>query len=133
MFLLFLLLPLIFIAIGGVILIKNIKKIKVMKQLANNGILVKGIPYELVHTNITVNGRSIQAMSINYQFPDGSIKTLKGLPLYKSRMHNYDSGLCDLLYDPSNYNNYYIDFEIELTGVGTPHVEYYKIDENTFK
>lgn len=130
--LLILLFPVIFITIGGVILLKNIKKTKIMKQLATNGILVKGIPYELVYTNITVNGRSIQAISINYKFPDGSVRNLKGLPLYKINMHNYDSGLCDLLYDPSNYDNYYIDFEIGLTGVGTPHVEHYKIEESTF-
>ena len=132
-FLVFMILPIVFIIIGGVILIKNIKKIRVMKQLATNGILVKGIPYELVYTNITVNNNRLQAISINYKFPNGEVRTLKGLPLYKGSMHNYDSGLCDLLYDPSNYDNYYIDFEINLTGVGTPIVEHYKIDESTFK
>lgn len=132
LFLVVMILPVVFIIIGGVILIKNIKKIRIMKQLATNGILVKGIPYELVYTNITVNGRSIQAISINYKFPDGSVRNLKGLPLYNIDINNIDSGLCDLLYDPSNYDNYYIDFAIGLTGVGVPHVEHYKIEESTF-
>lgn len=133
LFLIFIILPVIFIIIGGVILIANIKKIKALKQLAINGTLIKGIPYELVNTNISVNGRTLQAISINYKFPTGSVRNIKSLPLYKLKMSDLDSGLCDLLYDPSNYDNYYIDFEIGLTGVGTPHVEHYKIDENTFK
>lgn len=131
--LLILLFPVIFITIGGVILIKNVKKVKTIKKLAVGGILVKGIPYELVYTNISVNNVRLQAISINYKFPDGSVRNLRGLPLYKGVMHNYDSGLCDLLYDPSNYDNYYIDFEIGITGFGTPHVEQYKIEESTFK
>ena len=42
-------------------------------------------------------------------------------------------GMCDLLYDANNYNNYFIDFNITPTGDGNPNIIYYnQADQNTF-
>lgn len=103
--------PLIFIFVGLFQIIKVNKKIKDMKYLATHGTLIKNIPYTMEKTNISMNGRNLLAIAVDYTLPSGSIIHLVGDPRYDRKFADND-GLVDLLIDPSNPDNYYIDFNI---------------------
>jgi len=109
---LFILIPLIFIVVGIVLMSKVRKKIKKMKFLAENGQLVKNLNYTMEPTNITVNGAQLYAIAIDYTLPSGSTIHLVGDPRYDRRVSDAD-GFVDLLIDPNDLNNYYIDFNID--------------------
>lgn len=117
----FLLLPIVFIVIGGLQIRKSINKTKVAKELAKTGVLVKNIPYQLVNSNISVNNVPLKCICINYKFPDGVLREIKSEALKGNVLSDAD-GMCDLLYDSNNYNNYYIDFDITTTGFGSPNI-----------
>lgn len=122
--LIFLLLPLLFIGIGISQIKNSIKKSKLVNNLANNGILVKGIPYTTVDSNFYVNDVPIKQFLIKYTFPDGKTREFKSEPVFDQVLQDYD-GKCDLLYDPNNYDNYFIELEITATGHGTPTIIQY--------
>lgn len=123
-FLIFLAFPLISIIIGVLQIKTMILKTKIAKNLAYNGVLVKGIPYQLVKSGIEVNDVPLMCISTVYSFPDGKTREIRSEPL-KTRFLTDDDRLCDLLYDPNNYDNYFVDFEIKTTGVGSPNIIYY--------
>lgn len=128
----FLLLPIIFIVVGALQLKKCFTKVKIAKELAKSGILVKNLPYQLVNSNISVNNVPLKCICIAYKFPDGVLREIKSEPLKGNILSDAD-GMCDLLYDANNYNNYFIDFNITPTGVGNPNIIYYnQADQNTF-
>lgn len=120
----FLFLPIIFMIVGGSQIKTAIKNGNKAKRLAQCGILVKGAPYEIINTNVSVNNRRIKAFSITYTFPDGKTRLLKSQGIYDHILRDGD-GLCDFLYDPENYDNYFIDLEINPTGMGSPNIIYY--------
>lgn len=120
----FLLLPMIFIIVGGLQIKKSIVKTKITKNLASNGVLVKNIPYRLIDSNITVNNNRLKCISTTYKFPDGVLREIKSEPLSGNILSDAD-GMCDMLYDPNNYDNYFIDFGITPTGQGNPQIIYY--------
>ncbi|MFI3307284.1 MAG: hypothetical protein R3Y21_01830 [Mycoplasmatota bacterium] len=91
-------------------IIKTNKKIKKVKYLANHGKLVKGLKYELIFTGQTVNEQKIYCILINYEI-NGDVISLKGDPRYDFKSRDSDE-LVDLLIDPNDPTNYYIDFEI---------------------
>lgn len=124
----FLLLPIIFMIVGGSQIKKAIKNVEKAKRLAQCGVLVKGAPYEIVNTGVSVNNRRIKAFSITYTFPDGKTRLLESQGIYDHILRDGD-GLCDFLYDPENYDNYYIDLEINPTGTGSPNIIYYQPGE----
>lgn len=117
--LLFLILPLTFIALGIVMIIKTNKKIKLVKELNNSGKLIKNIPYTLIPSGMVVNGRTINKIAINYQLSSGTIITLYSDPRYDNKEYDND-GKVDLLIDPNNIENYYIDFEINRISGNLP-------------
>lgn len=124
-FLIFLLIPLIFVVIGAVFIKSYLKKSKSLKTLASNGILVKGIPYQIIDSNVTVNNRVLKCFSITFTFPNGTTKNIVSEPANDHILYDHD-GKCDLLYDPNNYENYFLDLEITTTGSGNPNIVYFE-------
>lgn len=103
--------PLIFVFLGIFQISKVNKKIKRMKHLAMHGTLIKNLPYTMERTNVNVNGNNLLAIAVNYTLPSGSVIHLVGDPRYDRQQADSD-GLVDLLIDPNDPNNYYIDFNI---------------------
>lgn len=103
------------LAIGIVMIVKAVKQTKKAKYLAKNGKLIKGIPYKMEPTGTVINGRQVLRIVIDYNAPNGEILHLKGYPRYDYKSEDTD-GLVDLLIDPNDYNNYFIDFEIGYSG-----------------
>lgn len=87
---------------------KNVKKIK---KLAENGTLIKGLPYRLINSNTSVNGRALPAILVEYTLPTGETREFLGHPRYDYKLKDED-GLVDLLIDLDNPSNYYVDFDI---------------------
>lgn len=108
---LFLILPIVFIAIGGANIASVQKRIKKIKYLEQNGTLIKGLTYTMEPTNFTVNGRQVMRPAVDYQLPSGSVVHLQGDPRHDNVSFDND-GLVDLLIDVNDPSNYYIDFEI---------------------
>ena len=113
--------------IGAVSVIKKRKYIKKAKYLATNGKLIKNIPYTMEPTNTSVNGRTIEKIAINYTPPNGLTVHLTGNPRFDGKDSDED-GLVDLLIDPNDSSNYFIDFNINYSG--NVQVEYYNNPED---
>ena len=91
---------------------KNINRsIKRIEKLAKTGILVKGMPYKLVNTGTMVMGRYYKCMEVKFKNSAGI-----EIPLYSETKYNDEEmkndKTADLLIDPDDYSNYFIDFEI---------------------
>jgi len=94
----------VFIIPGILILNENNKKIKRIKKLAENGILIKNLEYKYEK---------------NRDFITVMYKTKKGVEIPITTkinrdcndLENEDKNI-DLLIDPTDYTNYYIDYEI---------------------
>ena len=82
-----------------------------VKKLAKTGLLIKRLPYELVPTGTIINGTPIYCIEIQYESKSGKTITLKSEPKYSNILGDED-GTADLLIDPDDFSNYYIDFEI---------------------
>ena len=113
--------------VGASHTLKCLKREKIAKKLAVSGILVKDVPYEIINSGIFVFGKQSKAFEIKYTFPDGVTRTLVSHNIFSNIVKDRD-GLCDFLYDPKNYDNFFIDLEIKLTGQGSPSIVYY--DDN---
>lgn len=79
--------------------------------LSQRGILIKNIPYEIVLSNVYINGNPICCLKIIYKSATGT-----EIPLISDQKFNGiypdKDGTCDLLIDSNDYSNYFIDFEI---------------------
>lgn len=107
----FLLIPIIFILVGGLSIKKVNKRIKLINELNQTGKLVKNLPYRLEKTGTVVNNQPILRPVVDYTLPSGSVIQLFGDPRHDRK--NFDAdGMVDLLIDENNPDNYYIDFEI---------------------
>lgn len=129
--LIFLLLPLIFIIIGGKGISKVNKRVKIINELNNNGKLVKNLRYTLVNSNMSVNGVRIKIPLVKYTLPTGVEVDLYGDARHDKKHFDKD-GLVDLVIDENNPTNYFIDFEINRIGGNLPD-DYYvepKVEEN---
>lgn len=100
---------------GIFMIIKKKKVINKVKYLATHGKLIKGIPYTMEDTGTIINGKHVQRIVINYTLPNGTTIPLRGNPRYDYKSYD-DDYLVDLLIDPNDSNNYYIDFEIKYSG-----------------
>lgn len=114
-----LIIPGIFIVIGLIGLIKINKRVKAIKELNTKGKLVKNLHYDLVDSNITVNGIPIKRPRIDYTLPTGLTVALYGDPRHDKKHFDKD-GLVDLVIDENNPTNYFIDFEINRIGGNLP-------------
>lgn len=124
----------IFTLLGGICaglginnIIKSRKRIKLIKYLNQNGMLVKKLPYYMEDTNVTVNNHRVQRPVVDYRLPSGSTIKLYGDGRYDRKYSDQD-GFVDLLIDPNDFNNYFIDFEINRLG-GNLDSDYYKPTE----
>lgn len=124
MLLIFLILPVIFIALGVVNINKVNKRIKIIKELNTKGKLVKNLPYRLENSNLKVNGVPIQLPVVDYILPSGVTITLRGDPRHDNKLADVD-GMVDLVIDENNPKNYFIDFEINRL-TGNLQSDYYK-------
>ncbi len=105
----------IFFIVGIVIFIKNRKVIKKAKYLSTNGKLIKGIPYRLEDTGVSSEGEQIKRFVIDYTPPNNPTIHLTWDPTDDYKIAD-SHGLVDLLINPNDLNNYYIDFEITYSG-----------------
>jgi hypothetical protein len=110
--------PLIFIAVPVIALIVARRKIAKIKILCQHGQLIKNLPYTLEDSNTTVNNNRLQRIVVKYTPPNGIEITLKGDPRWDRKTSDAD-GKVDLLIDPNDPKNYYIDFNIEPAGAPT--------------
>lgn len=115
----FLIIPsLIPIALFASAIIYNIRSKQKIKQdkekikyLANHGILVKCLPYELVSDGSHIMGNPLYFfIKVTYENSNGVKIPLLSEKKYDAKEEKKDT--VDLLIDPNNYSNYYIDYEI---------------------
>lgn len=85
--------------------------IKRLQKLAIEGVLVKNMPYKLVKSGTVINGNPIYCMQVEYENASGQIIPLKSEAKYNNVLSDKD-GTVDLLIDPNDYSNFFIDIEI---------------------
>ncbi len=108
--------------IPGVLLTSKVnKKIKRLKKLNETGKLVKGLPFDLENTNLSINEQALQRIRVEYRLPTGELATLTSSQIFKKS----DSSTVDLLIDENDTNNYYIDFDINRKNGNLPD-DYYR-------
>lgn len=121
---LFLILPISFIILAIVGIIKTNRRVKQIMELNQKGKLVKNLPYRLVETGRIVNNVPILMPVVDYVLPSGKTVTLKGDARHDRKNSDAD-GMVDLLIDESNPSNYFIDFEINRLSGNLPQ-DYYQ-------
>lgn len=120
--LIFLIISIIFIISTIISAIKMIKPFKTkedklednmdkIKTLKTKGILIKNLPYELKVVNKKQVGKKTYYIHVIYEIEKGHTLSLKSEPKYTGPLGRED-GTVDVLIDPNDYSNYYIDFEI---------------------
>lgn len=122
--LMLLIVPISLILVGIFIILKKNHKNRLLKHLAKNGTLIKRVPYEIYSTNKKVDGQVIKYLVVKYTFKNKVTKLFKSDFFVNDKVDTY--GLCDLLVDENNLDNFIIDFEIKTTGVGEPNIIHYE-------
>ena len=107
----FFIVSIIFISISKSMKRKAQENIFRVKKLAKEGFLVKNMPYKLVPSGTVINGQQVCCIQVEYENSFGQKIPLKSEPKYNNRL-NDKNGTVDLLIDPNDYSNYYIDLEI---------------------
>ena len=111
-----LILPIAFIAIAIINMMKINKRVKKVEELNQKGKLVKNLPYHMEPTGMSVNNVPVMRPVVDYTLPSGSTIALRGDPRHDNKSFDAD-GMVDLVIDENNPDNYFIDFEINrLTG-----------------
>ena len=108
--------PFVIISIVLISISKSMKKkaqenILRVKKLAKEGVLVKNMPYKLVSSGTEINNQPIYCIQVEYENSSGQKIPLNSEPRYNNKLSN-KNGTVDLLIDPDDYSNYYIDLEI---------------------
>lgn len=108
--------PFVIISIIFISIFKSMKKkaqenILRVKKLAMEGFLVKNMPYKLVSSGTVINNQLIYCIQVEYENPSGQKISLQSEPRYNNKLSD-KNGTVDLLIDPNDYSNYYIDLEI---------------------
>jgi len=86
---------------------KNIARIK---KLSKTGMLIKNLKYEVKLVS-EIAGKSVYVIQVRYEFEKGNPILFESEPKYLTALGR-DDGTVDLLVDPDDYSNYFIDFEI---------------------
>ena len=88
------------------------KATKKVEQLSKKGILIKNLKYE-TKTIATdeANGEFVYQIQVMYEIEKGKTLCFKSEPKYLTALGR-DNGTVDLLVDPNDYSNYFVDFEI---------------------
>jgi RNA polymerase subunit RPABC4/transcription elongation factor Spt4 len=79
-------------------------------KLSKNGMLVKGMPYKEVNTGTFVGNKYYKCIEVKFKNSAGV-----EIPLYSETKYDADiknPETVDLLIDPNDYSNYFIDYEI---------------------
>ena len=101
-------LPLFGITIFQINAIRKLKaKKKVAEKLAKYGILVKNIPYQ-----VYTNSQFEKCLKVSYKNSAGVEIPLISEPKHNLKEKMKKDDTADLLIDPEDYSNYFIDFEI---------------------
>jgi len=89
-------------------------KEKMMKYdyLEQHGKLERGLKYSLQHANVLKDGKPVMRIKVDYKLDSGSTVELLSEMRLDHRIAG-SNGLVDLLIDPSDPTNYYLDFHIE--------------------
>ncbi len=103
-------LGIILIIISIISLKKDNKRIRKIKTLLTKGVLIKEVPYKL--KDIIINGRNAKRIEVDYEMVNGTTMNLKGKTLFKYKTIE-SNPYVDLLIDPTDKKNYYIDFNIK--------------------
>ena len=111
MFIPAILIPLAFILGAKSFKKKAAKEMERIEKLSKKGLLVKNLPYEKQKTGTVINGQEIYALKVYYENEKGNKVPLVSNAKYDNRVDN-PSGTADLLIDPDDFSNYYIDLEI---------------------
>ena len=107
----FVIISIIFISISKSMKKKAQENILRVKKLAMEGFLVKNMPYKLVSSGTIINNQPIYCIQVEYENPSGQKISLQSEPRYNNKLSD-KNGTVDLLIDPNDYSNYYIDLEI---------------------
>ena len=86
------------------------KSIKRANKLAKIGLLVKGMQYKEINTGTMVMGKYYKCIEVKFKNSAGV-----EIPLYSETKYDADiknPETVDLLIDPDDYSNYFIDYEI---------------------
>lgn len=90
---------------------KHKEKLRKVKNLAHNGILIKNLNYTVKKTGTIINGQPVYCIEVIYENANGTKIPLTSEGKYDGRLSRGD-GTVDLLIDPNDTSNYFIDFEI---------------------
>lgn len=80
-------------------------------KLAETGTLIKNLPYKVKPTGTVINGNSIYCIEVIYELKNGTKIPFRSEGKYDGQLSRGD-GTVDLLIDPNDHSNYFIDFEI---------------------
>ena len=88
------------------------KDIKRIKYLSKNGMLIKNLKYKIKPVKNQIQGnKTIYRIQVIYEIEKGKTMNFESEPKYLTALGR-DDGTVDLLIDPNDYSNYFIDFEI---------------------
>ena len=79
------------------------------KYLAHNGVLVKNLPYKVISRDLPNHSYKICFLKVTYEDENGEVLTFESHPFFND---DFQSDKVDLLYDPNDHSNYFIDFHI---------------------
>ncbi len=108
--------PFFIVSIVFIFISKSMKKkaqenILRVKKLAKEGFLVKNMPYNLVSSGTVINNQPVYCIQVEFENSSGQKIPLQSEPRYNNKLSD-KNGTVDLLIDPNDYSNYYIDLEI---------------------
>ena len=121
--------PYIFVYIGinlifvGLVLLLHLGKNKIKldnkltkrERLQQRGVLYKNLPYTVeTYTREDSDGHKFTyyRIVITYKLKDGVERTFKGKSSTSPKSYMSNNGTADLIVDPEDYNNYFVDLEI---------------------
>ena len=88
------------------------RSIKKVRYLSEHGMLIKNLKYKVKPVNGKINNqKTIYRIQVIYEIEKGKTMCFESEPKYLSALGR-DDGTVDLLIDPNDYSNYFIDFEI---------------------
>lgn len=111
LFYIFYILPITFFLIGAVNIVKIFNRIDIVKHLNQSGQLYKNLPYKLMPSGSSINGREVMYPVAKFKLPSGEEIELKGDARFDYVDRDVD-GYIDLVIDPNDYSKYFLDFNI---------------------
>ena len=87
------------------------KDINKVKYLAHHGMLIKNLKYKIKSDGIAQGDKTVYRIQVIYEIEKDKTKCFESEPKYLTALGR-DDGTVDLLVDPNDYSNYFLDFEI---------------------